>query len=108
VTPEAAARELKSSPYPTKKALAVARGLDEAMLADLVMRTVDADVAMKTGRDPDWALESVVMDLAGRFARVRSARAASGTSGAWGDGGRGGPQPGGRGLPGRPTAARPG
>jgi len=78
VTSEAAARELKSSPYPTKKALAVARGLGEAMLADLVTRTVDADVAMKTGRDPDWALESVVMDLAGQFARVRLGRSASG------------------------------
>jgi DNA polymerase III subunit delta len=91
VTPEEAARELKSSPYPTKKALAVARGLDEAVLADLVARTVDADVAMKTGRDPDWALESVVIDLAGRFARVRSGRAAGG----------------GRVDGGRATAARP-
>jgi DNA polymerase III subunit delta len=69
VAPDAAARELKSSPYPTKKALAVARGLDEAALADLAGRTVAADVAMKTGRDPAWALESVVIDLAGRFAR---------------------------------------
>ncbi len=69
VTPEVAARELKSSPYPTKKALAVARGLDEVALADLAGRTVAADVAMKTGRDPAWALESVVIDLAGRFAR---------------------------------------
>jgi len=76
VTPEAVARELKSSPYPTKKALAVARGLDEAALADLAGRTVAADVAMKTGRDPAWALESVVIDLAGRFAR-RAAGAAA-------------------------------
>ncbi len=81
VTPDAAARELKASPYPTKKALAVARSLDEATLADLATRTVDADVAMKTGRDPDWALESVVIDLAGRFARARSARAARRGSG---------------------------
>ncbi|MBW6457110.1 MAG: hypothetical protein K0A98_14615 [Trueperaceae bacterium] len=69
VTPEAAARELKSSPYPTKKALAVARGLDEPALAELAKRTVAADVAMKTGRDPAWALEYVVIDLAARFAR---------------------------------------
>lgn len=69
VTPEAAARELKSSPYPTKKALRVARGLDEPALVDLAARAVAADVAMKTGRDPAWALESVVIDLAGRFAR---------------------------------------
>lgn len=69
VTPEAAARELKSSPYPTKKALGVAGGLDEAALADLAQRTVAADVAMKTGRDPAWALESVVIDLAALFDR---------------------------------------
>lgn len=75
VTPESAVRELKTSPYPTKKALAVARGLDEAALADLVERTVAADVAMKTGRDPGWALESVVLDLAALFAR--GARAAT-------------------------------
>jgi len=71
VTPEAAARTLKSSPYPTRKALAVARGLDEPALADLVERAVDADVAMKTGRDPAWALESAVIDLARRFREAR-------------------------------------
>ena len=81
VTPESAARELKSSPYPTKKALGVARGLDEPALADLAQRTVAADVAMKTGRDPAWALESVVIDLAGRFAR-RVPGAAQQTKGA--------------------------
>jgi DNA polymerase III subunit delta len=71
VAADAVARALKSSPYPTKKALAVARGLDEGAVADLVQRAVDADVAMKTGRDPNWALESAVLDLAWRF---RSAR----------------------------------
>ncbi|MFO8148833.1 MAG: DNA polymerase III subunit delta [Trueperaceae bacterium] len=79
VTPEAVARELKSSPYPTKKALRVARGLDEPALVDLAARAVAADVAMKTGRDPAWALESVVIDLAGRFAR-RAAGAARPTT----------------------------
>jgi DNA polymerase III subunit delta len=71
VTPEAVVRALRSSPYPTKKALAVARGLDERAVGDLVERTVDADVAMKTGRDPAWALESVVLDLAWRFHAAR-------------------------------------
>jgi len=72
VSPEAAARTLKSSPFPTKKALAVARGLDEPAVADLVARAVDADVAMKSGRDPDWSLESAVLDLAWRFREART------------------------------------
>lgn len=73
VTPEAAARELGTSPYPTRKALAAAVGLDEAMLADLVARAVAGDVAMKSGRDPAWALEAAVLDLARRFAAARPA-----------------------------------
>jgi hypothetical protein len=99
VTPEAAARELKSSPYPTKKALGVARGLDEPALADLVGRTVAADVAMKTGRDPAWALESVVIDLAGQFARRAPPRAARRARAA-----AGGPRPGPRASAERPVA----
>jgi DNA polymerase III subunit delta len=71
VSAEVVARSLRSSPYPTRKALAVARGLDERAVGDLVMRAVEADVAMKSGRDPAWALESVVLDLAWRFRRAR-------------------------------------
>lgn len=71
VAADVVARALKSSPFPTKKALAVARGLDEGAVADLVQRAVDADVAMKTGRDPNWALESAVLDLAWRFRAAR-------------------------------------
>jgi DNA polymerase III subunit delta len=71
VAADAVVRTLKSSPYPTKKAIAVARGLDEGAVADLVQRAVDADVAMKTGRDPNWALESAVLDLAWRFRAAR-------------------------------------
>ncbi len=67
---DAAAKVLKTSPYPTRKALAAARGLDEGRLAAMVRRTVDADVAMKTGRDPAWALESCVIELAGAFAQT--------------------------------------
>jgi len=62
---------LKTAPYPTKRALGVARGIDEATLDALVSRTVAADLAMKTGRDAAWALESVVLDLARTFARTR-------------------------------------
>lgn len=67
---EAAAKKLGTSPYPTRKALAAARGMSEQRLAALLRRTVDADVAMKTGRDPDWALESCVIELTGAFAKA--------------------------------------
>jgi len=66
-----AVRTLKTAPFPTKKALGVARGIDEPTLDALVSRTVAADLAMKTGRDAAWALESVVLDLARTFARTR-------------------------------------
>jgi DNA polymerase-3 subunit delta len=58
-----AARALGTSPYPTGRALDVARRLDEPTLAAAVRATVAADVAMKTGRDPEWALESCVLTL---------------------------------------------
>lgn len=73
MAPEVAARELGASPYPTRKAWSAAAGLDEATLAEVVARAVDADVAMKTGRDPVWALESAVLDLARQFAAARPA-----------------------------------
>jgi DNA polymerase III delta subunit len=64
----AAARELGSSPYPTKRALALAKRLDEVRLAAMVARSVAAERAMKGGRDPQWALESTVLGLADLFA----------------------------------------
>jgi DNA polymerase III delta subunit len=63
VAKDEAARVLGTSPYPTGRALEVARRLDEATLAAAVRATVAADVAMKTGRDPAWALESCVLTL---------------------------------------------
>ncbi len=70
-----AVRTLKTSPYPTGRALEVARGLDEPTLAAITAATVHADVAMKTGRDPAWALEACVLTLVARFgARKRAAR----------------------------------
>ena len=63
VAKDEAARTLGASPYPTGRALEVARRLDEATLAAAVEATVQADVAMKTGRDPEWALESCVLEL---------------------------------------------
>lgn len=62
-----AARALKTSPYPTGRALDVARRLDEATLATIAGATVGAEVAMKTGRDPAWALERCVLSLVAAF-----------------------------------------
>lgn len=70
VAKEVAARTLGTSPFPTGRALEVARRLDEPTLAAAVRATVAADVAMKTGRDPAWALESCVLALARAFARA--------------------------------------
>lgn len=67
-----AARELGSSPYPTKRALAVAKRLDERRLAAMVARSVAAEVSMKSGRNPEWALESTVLHLAELFADPRA------------------------------------
>ncbi len=72
-----AARALGTSPYPTGRALEVARRLDEASLTAAVRATVEADVAMKTGRDPEWALESCVLALVrslGAQGRMRASR----------------------------------
>ncbi len=63
VSKDEAARTLGTSPYPTGRALELARRLDEPTLAAAVRATVAADVAMKTGGDPEWALESCVLDL---------------------------------------------
>ncbi|MDF1524139.1 MAG: DNA polymerase III subunit delta [Trueperaceae bacterium] len=72
VTKDEAARALGTSPYPTGRALEVARRLDEPTLAAAVRATVAADVGMKTGRDPEWALESCVLTLVATLgARVR-------------------------------------
>jgi DNA polymerase-3 subunit delta len=69
ITAAVAAKALKASEFPTKKALAVAQRLDEPRLAAVVARTVAADAGMKSGRDPAWMLESLVVDLATAFAR---------------------------------------
>ncbi len=73
VAKDEAVRTLKTSPYPTGRALEVARGLDEPTLAAIAEATVRADVAMKTGRDPAWALEHCVLTLVARFGARRRA-----------------------------------
>jgi DNA polymerase III subunit delta len=60
---DAAAKALAASPFPTRKALAVAERLDEEALARLVDTFVTADARMKAGGDPEWQLESCVVAL---------------------------------------------
>jgi DNA polymerase-3 subunit delta len=61
--------ELGVAEFVAKKVHAIARRLDEPTVAIMVAATLDADVAMKRGTDPEWALERVVLQLARRFAR---------------------------------------
>lgn len=66
--------ELGVAEFVAKKVHAAARGLDEATLAAMVAATIEADVGMKSGTTPDWALERVVLQLAGLFAARRQAQ----------------------------------
>lgn len=68
-----AAAALKTSPFPTGKALAIAARLDEAALSELVAAVVEAEVAMKRGADPVWRLQACVL----RAARMMAARRAA-------------------------------
>ncbi len=58
---------LKVKPYVAKKALVIAQKLDERSLHQVLTAMVDAELAMKTGRDDQWALEALVLELAGTF-----------------------------------------
>lgn len=67
--PGDAAKALGVAPYAARKALTVARALDEAALRDVFDALLDAEVAVKTGaRAPDWAIERLALELASRFA----------------------------------------
>lgn len=56
---------LKVKPFVAQKALALAQPLDEKRLKDLMTALLEADVAMKTGKDEVWALESLALTLSG-------------------------------------------
>ena len=62
------AQTLKQRPFIAKKALAIARKLDEASLHQALVLILEADIAMKTGRDETWALESLALQLSQLFA----------------------------------------
>jgi DNA polymerase-3 subunit delta len=58
------AQTLKIKPFVAQKALAIAHKLNEAGLKTVLSMILEADVAMKTGKDESWALESLALRLA--------------------------------------------
>ena len=65
--PSLVAQTLKVKPFVAKKAFAIAQKLDEASLKKVLTAILEADVAMKTGKDENWALESLAVKLSGFF-----------------------------------------
>ncbi|UBV43735.1 DNA polymerase III subunit delta [Deinococcus taeanensis] len=63
VTEQVAAQRLGVKPYPAKKALEVARRLNEARIRAHLNRILDADLAMKRGLDAGVALERLIVQL---------------------------------------------
>lgn len=63
VTDAAAAQRLGTKPYPAKKALEVARRLNESRIRAHLARILDADLAMKRGLDPAAVLERLIVHL---------------------------------------------
>jgi DNA polymerase-3 subunit delta len=63
VTEGSAATRLGVKPYPAKKALEVARRLNEARIRAHLGRILDADLAMKRGLDPAVTLERLIVQL---------------------------------------------
>lgn len=62
------ASTLKVAPFVAKKVRGIARKLDEQALLPLLSSIADAELAAKTGRSPDWALEKLSVELSGQFA----------------------------------------
>jgi DNA polymerase-3 subunit delta len=66
-----AAQSLGVKPFVARKALAIARRLDEERLRLVLASILRADRAMKGGRDEGWALEALALELSGLFESVR-------------------------------------
>ncbi|CAN5482110.1 DNA polymerase III subunit delta [soil metagenome] len=60
----AVTQALKVKPFVAQKALALARPLDEAALGRVLGAILEADVAIKSGKDEGWALEALTLKLA--------------------------------------------
>lgn len=63
VTEVTAAGRLGIKPYPARKALEVARRLNEEKIRAHLARILDADLAMKRGLDPAMTLERLIVQL---------------------------------------------
>jgi DNA polymerase III subunit delta len=59
------AQTLKVKPFVAQKALALARPLDEEGLSRVLAAILEADIAIKSGKDESWALEALTLRLAG-------------------------------------------
>ncbi len=57
------AKTLKVKPFVAKKALFLSEKLNEPKLKDLLITLLEADIAMKTGKDIQWTLESLTLKL---------------------------------------------
>lgn len=62
-----AAQALKCKPFVAQRALGLARRLGEEDLLPVLGGLLEADVRAKSGGDPELALESVIIELAGRL-----------------------------------------
>ncbi|MEW6421855.1 MAG: DNA polymerase III subunit delta [Deinococcota bacterium] len=63
VTEQVAAQRLGVKPYPAKKALEVARRMNEPKIRTHLSRILDADLALKRGLDPTTTLERLIVQL---------------------------------------------
>jgi DNA polymerase III subunit delta len=64
VDPGLVTQTLKVKPFVAQKALAIAAKLNEGGLRKVLTYILEAEVAMKTGKDEVWALESLALKLA--------------------------------------------
>lgn len=63
------AAALGQRPFVAQKVRRIAARLDEAAVRDVLREIAGADLASKTGRDPDWALEKMAVNLSSRLNR---------------------------------------
>ena len=67
VSSSTVAQTLKVKPFVAQKAFGIAQKLNEPRLKEVLSAILGADVAMKTGSDEVWALESLALRLASIF-----------------------------------------
>lgn len=58
------AKTLKVKPFVARKAFSLSQNINESKLRTLLKMVLEADITMKTGKDGQWALESLALKLA--------------------------------------------